>query len=329
MLCFALFLSMNNSPVKTIAVDLMGGDPDPGERLKAVKQFVAKNRSIEVMLFVDEQHHQSNATTYSGLESQQIHVIIAPQQVAMDDAPYQALRSKKNSSMSLAVKAVADGAADAVLTAGNTGALVVFAKAWLPSLSDVDRPALATVLPGDPKPTLLLDVGATLDYRAEDLFNLARLGVLAADQMLACGAQPEVALLNVGTEHIKGSDTIRQADHMLQNADLNYIGYCEGNHIFEGYADVVICDGFVGNTMLKACEGLMSLIAQNKSPLGQRSARGGFKKLLASISGFNFSPSQYNGALLLGMDGCVVKSHGGSDCRGFLAALERTKQYIK
>lgn len=318
-----------NNPIKTIAVDLMGGDPDPSERLKAVKKFIANNSAVKVMLFIDEHHQQSHPETYAGLESQQIHLVKAPQHVAMDEAPYQALRSKKNSTMSLAVKAVADGVADAVLTAGNTGALVVFAKAWLPTLSGIDRPALATVLPGQPKPTLLLDVGATLDYRAEDLFNLAHLGAMAADQMLGCGNQPEVALLNIGTEHIKGSDTIRQADQMLQNADINYIGYCEGNHLFEGYADVVVCDGFVGNTMLKACEGLMSLMAQNSSRMGASPVRSRFKKLMATISGFNFSPSQYNGALLLGLDGCVVKSHGGSDCRGFVAALERTKQYIK
>ncbi len=313
---------------KTIAVDLMGGDHDPAKRLKAVDVFAGKQKTCLIKLFVDERYYKKNESGFHQKGKDNIHVVQTPQCVAMDEKPLHALKYKKDSSLSLAIKAVADGAADAILTAGNTAALVVLAKAWLQSVNDIDRPALATVLPGYPKPTLLLDVGATLDYRADDLFNLARLGDAAAKQLLSCSDRPEIAILNVGTEHVKGNDTVRQADRLLQDSEFNYIGFCEGNHLFEGYADVVCCDGFVGNAVLKACEGMMDLIFKNDTHLFVNSSKNPIKKLFSVFRGFKFNPSQYNGALLLGLNACVMKSHGKSDSNGFLAALQKTWEYI-
>lgn len=306
----------------------MGGDHEPLQRLDAVRLFIRSHKSIAVQLFVEEAFYSSHIEFFKNL-SERIHVVKAQQQVVMSDTPFQVLKHKRDSSLSLAVKSVADGVSDAILTAGNTGALVAFAKTWLTPCGDIERPALVTILPGQPKPTLLLDVGATLDYRADDLFDLAQLGAQAADKLLGCGDNPEVALLNVGTEHKKGNDTVQQADRLLQDSDLNYIGFCEGTHLFEGFADVVCCDGFVGNITLKACEGMMTLMSQNSENMGNSRLTKLFKNFMASISGLNFNPSQYNGALLLGLDACVVKSHGNCDSKGFYAAIERAVSYLE
>ena len=283
---------------------------------------------MTVQLFVEEGFYLSHSEALTGLSSR-IHVIKSPQQVVMSDTPFQVLKHKRDSSLSLAVKSVADGVSDAILTAGNTGALVAFAKTWLKPCGEIERPALATILPGQPKPTLLLDVGATLEYRSDDLFDLAHLGAQAASRLLGCGDSPEVALLNVGTEHMKGNDTVQQADRLLQDSELNYIGFCEGTHLFEGFADVICCDGFVGNITLKACEGMMTMMSQSGENMGSSSLRKMFKSLMASISGLNYNPSQYNGALLLGLDACVVKSHGNCDSKGFYAAIERAVSYLE
>ncbi|WP_179952162.1 phosphate acyltransferase PlsX [Marinicella rhabdoformis] len=313
---------------KTIAIDLMGGDKDPLQRLDAVTSYVRNNKKVLFQLFVEEAFYSTHAEFFKNL-SNHIHIIKTPQQVVMSDTPFQVLKHKRNSTLSLAIKSVADGVSDAILTAGNTGALVAFAKTWLKPCGEIERPALATILPGQPKPTLLLDVGATLDYRADDLFDLAHLGAQAASKLLDCGDKPEVALLNVGTEHMKGNDAVQQADRLLQHAELNYVGFCEGTHLFEGFADVVCCDGFVGNITLKACEGMMTLMSQNSENMRNSRVTKLFKGFMASISGLNYNPSQYNGALLLGLDACVVKSHGNCDSKGFYAAIERAVSYLE
>lgn len=308
-----------------IAIDLLGGDDSPLSRIQAIKQFLSEQPDFEIKLFLND---STQATLNDALQQlgPRVHVHVVAGQVSMDESPLQALRKKQDSSLSLAVKAVADKQADAILTAGNSGALVGFAKYWLKAAFPIERPALATVLPGSPKPTLFLDIGATLEYRADDLYALAELGAAVAPGLLDCGNQPEVALLNVGTEHIKGHDTVQQADRLLQASDLNYVGFCEGSHLFAGYADVVCCDGFVGNIALKACEGVL----QQFKSVTKRSWWQRFKeKWLGHNNDDNFNPAQYNGALLLGLDGLVVKAHGNSNQHGFYHALVRTAKYIK
>ena len=314
-----------NNKLPVIAIDLMGGDDDPLGRLRAVKKFKESHPDFVIKLFINQSHLDSNQQHYQDLPSA-VTLVIAEHNISMDESPLVALRKKRLSSMSMAVKAVADDQADAVLTAGNSGALVAFAKYWLKSLSPIERPALATVLPGLPKSTLLLDVGATLEYNAGDLYALAEMGAQVAPHLLNCGENPEVALLNVGTEHIKGHDTVQQADRLLQESELNYLGFCEGTHLFKGYADVICCDGFVGNITLKACEGLMQQL-QLKPQLKW------WHKILPArfwqFNDVNFNPAQYNGALLLGLDGLVVKAHGNSDETDFYHALVRTAGYIQ
>ncbi len=314
-----------NSNLPIIAIDLMGGDHDPLGRLRAVKKFKAAYPQFAIKLFVNQDHFNKNHGDYQNLPNN-VTIITAEHSISMDESPLIALRKKRLSSLSMAVKAVADDQADVVLTAGNSGALVAFAKYWLKSLAPIERPALATVLPGFPKPTLLLDVGAMLEYNAGDLYGLAEIGAQVAPHLLNCGDNPEVALLNVGTEHIKGHDTVQQADRLLQESELNYLGFCEGTHLFKGYADVICCDGFVGNIALKACEGLMQQL-QQKPELKW------WQKILPSrfwqFNDVNFNPAQYNGALLLGLDALVVKAHGNSDETDFYHALIRTADYTQ
>ncbi|TDR16310.1 phosphate acyltransferase [Marinicella litoralis] len=310
-----------NDKKPVIAIDLMGGDDDPLSRLRAIKSFLLKEKSFKINLFVNQDFYKYQSKHFANLPANMA-VIQSEHSISMDESPLVALRKKRNSSLSMAIKAVADNQADVILSAGNSGALVAFAKYWLKPNAPIERPALATVLPGFPKPTLLLDIGATLEYRAEDLYALAELGAEIAPQLLACGNHPEVALLNVGTEHIKGHDTVQQADRLLQNSELNYLGFCEGTHLFKGYADVICCDGFVGNIALKACEGLAQQL-QLKQPLNW------WQKLFCQFNDVNFNPAQYNGALLLGLDGLVVKAHGNSNESDFHHALIRTAEYIK
>ncbi|WP_223789010.1 phosphate acyltransferase [Marinicella meishanensis] len=308
-----------------IAIDLLGGDDTPLSRVLAIQQFMAEQADFEIKLFLNQTTLDSLQDTLPSL-GPRLQPQVVEGQVTMDESPLLALRKKQDSSLSMAIKAVADKQADAILTAGNSGALVGFAKYWLKADFPIERPALATVLPGVPKPTLFLDIGATLEYRADDLYALAELGAAMAPGLLECGRQPEVALLNVGTEHIKGHDTVQQADRLLQASDLNYVGFCEGTHLFAGYADVVCCDGFVGNITLKACEGVL----QQFKPAPKRGWWQRFKALwLGQNKDDNFNPAQYNGALLLGLDGLVVKAHGNSNQHGFYHALVRTAKYIK
>ena len=316
---------MMNDKRPIIAIDLMGGDDDPLTRLRAIDSFVSNEQSFDVSLFIEQNYFIQNQMHFECLPLN-TSVIQTEYAVSMDESPLSALRKKRTSSLSMAIKAVAEHEADAILTAGNSGALVAFAKYWLQPHTPIERPALATVLPGFPKPSLLLDIGATLEYRAEDLYALAELGAEVAPKLLDCGNNPEVALLNVGTEHIKGHDTVQQADRLLQESDLNYLGFCEGSHLFKGYADVICCDGFVGNITLKACEGLLQQLQPKKPPNWWQKL---WMKWFGQFNDVNFNPAQYNGALLLGLDGLVIKAHGNSDQTEFFHALVRTADYIK
>lgn len=298
----------------------MGGDAPVSQRFDATLKFARKNPGIVVLVFMTESfaHHIKK---YANRMPDNWVTEVCATHIAMSESPLAALRNKQDSSLSLTVKALKEKRADAALSAGNTGALVAFSKHWLKLISPIDRPALATLLPGKPKPTLLLDVGASLEYRAQDFLNLAELGVQMAPRLIAGLKNPEVALLNVGTEHIKGHDTIQQADRLLQQSNLNYGGFCEGSDLFNGRHDVICCDGFVGNITLKACEGLIKNLQHKNSTFNWR-------RWIPGINTVKLNPAQYNGALLLGLDGLIIKSHGHSDAVAFYHALQRTADYI-
>ncbi len=300
-----------------IAVDLMGGDDYPDVRLDTVLAVSKSQPNIKFRVFVSKSYLDTISPRIAQLDRKTIEFLACGRSVSMAESPFSALRQKRESSLSLAIKDVADKKSNICVTAGNTGAMVALSKYWLNPLYDIERPVLATLLPSKSKRALLLDVGATIDARADELYNFARIG--SAWQTAFNGtANPTIALLNVGTEKNKGDDTVKQADVMLGESNLNYKGFCEGTHLFNGYADVICCNGFVGNITLKSCEAMASFIKNESSDPAKATIWQKIKKGMRIIE-----PDKYNGALLLGFDGLIIKSHGDCNALGFDAALHQ------
>jgi len=246
--------------------------------------------------------------------------------ISMDERPSQALRGKPDASMRIALELVRDGKAQACVSAGNTGALMALSRFVLKTLPGIDRPAMVAAIPTQAGYCQLLDLGANVDCSAENLYQFAVMGSVAAQ---ALGVhRPRVALLNIGTEDIKGNQQVKLAASLLQNArGLNYIGFVEGDGLYRGEADVVVCDGFVGNILLKSSEGLATMIGARIEAL----FRGG---LLARAAGAlampllkrlqaDLAPARHNGASFLGLQGIVIKSHGSAGVQGFQSAIQR------
>jgi glycerol-3-phosphate acyltransferase PlsX len=300
----------------TLSVDLMGGDNYPDERLESIVDFIKSHEDVNLRIFVSKSYYNtiSHRFSSSNPESKRLEFIQCERSVSMSESPFSALRQKRSSSLALAIKDVANKHSNICVTAGNTGAMVAFAKHMFNPIADIERPVLSVLLPSRSKRTLLLDVGATVDARADDMYQFARLGS-AWKQVLHDVENPKVALLNVGKEANKGNDTVKQADALLKESPLNYIGYCEGSHLFNAYADVICCNGFVGNITLKSCEAMATFIKGEHEP-AKKSLWQKFTKASSSIE-----PDKYNGALLLGLDGLVVKSHGNCNTIAFHSAL--------
>jgi glycerol-3-phosphate acyltransferase PlsX len=246
----------------------------------------------------------------------------------MDESPALALRNKKDSSMRVAINLVKQGEAQACVSAGNTGALMGIARFVLKMLPGVDRPAMISALPTTVgKPVYVLDLGANIESTSKHLVEYAIMGSIVAQASMANGERPKVALLNIGSEDIKGTSVIKEASQMLNELKVvNYIGYIEANDLFQAKADVIVCDGFVGNVALKMCEGTARFIL--------RGIKQGFKKnlltkfcqlfMLPVIGPIKkrIDPSRYNGASLLGLNGIVIKSHGNTSIAGYMTAIE-------
>ncbi|MEK9802193.1 MAG: phosphate acyltransferase PlsX [Curvibacter sp.] len=308
----------------TIAVDCMGGDHGPRVTLAACRNFLEHHPEAELLLV-------GLAEPLAGFAHARARVVAATEVVGMDDPIELALRKKKDSSMRVAIEQVKAGAAQAAVSAGNTGALMAIARYVLKTVDGIDRPAIATQLPNATGgATTVLDLGANVDCTAEHLLQFAVMGS-ALVSVLRDEANPSVGLLNIGEEVIKGNETIKKAGELLRSAansgDLNFYGNVEGNDIFKGTTDIVVCDGFVGNVALKTSEGLASMI-------------GGFLKeefsrnILTKIAAIFALPvllafkkrvdhRRYNGAALLGLRGLVFKSHGSADELAFEQALNR------
>jgi glycerol-3-phosphate acyltransferase PlsX len=308
------------NPIKTInsttiAVDLMGGDAYPDDRLETLLSVLKTQVDINFRVFLSSSYLNTITHRVHLLDKNRIVFIACGRSVSMEESPFSALRQKRDSSLSLAIKDVADNKSNVCITAGNTGAMVALAKHWLNPMSDIEKPVLATLLPSKSKRALLLDVGATIDARAYDLYNFARLG--SAWQQAVHGIKkPEVALLNVGMENNKGDDTVKQASALLTESDLNYKGFCEGTHLFKGYADVICCNGFVGNITLKSCEAMASFIKNESTDPTKTTIWQKIKKGMRIVE-----PDKYNGALLLGLDGLIIKSHGNCNAVSFESAI--------
>jgi glycerol-3-phosphate acyltransferase PlsX len=309
----------------TLAVDCMGGDHGPRVTLAACRAFLERHPEASLLLV-------GAPDALAGFAAHpRARIVPASEVVGMDDPIEIALRKKKDSSMRVAIQQVKDGAAQAAISAGNTGALMAIARYLLKTLNGIDRPAIAPQLPNAKGgATTVLDLGANVDCDAEDLLQFAVLGS-ALVSALTGNESPSVGLLNVGEEAIKGSETIKKASQLLRTAanskDLNFYGNVEGNDIFKGTTDIVVCDGFVGNVALKASEGVASMIGEFIRVEFSRSI---FTKIAAIVAypvlkAFKnrLDHRRYNGAALLGLRGLVFKSHGSADETAFGHALDR------
>jgi phosphate acyltransferase len=310
----------------TIAVDAMGGDQGLDLVMPAVVASVKQNPDVHFILVGDESGMRSrlprNLKDYPNIE-----LLHAEEVVEMDEPPAMALRKKKKSSMRLAINQVKEGKAAACVSAGNTGALMATARFVLKMLPGIDRPAIVSGFPSDTDHiTYMLDLGANVDSSAEHLHQFA---VMASLLVAAINKEdsPRVALLNVGEEDIKGNEVIKAAATLLaEESSINYVGFVEGDRLFRDEADVVVCDGFVGNVALKTAEGVVHFLKNQLKSVVMENWR---TKLMALLCKPLFlrarkrmDPDKYNGACFLGLNGVVIKSHGGTSIRGFTFALQ-------
>ncbi|MCY3751466.1 MAG: phosphate acyltransferase PlsX [Gammaproteobacteria bacterium] len=308
-----------------IALDAMGGDHGPGEIVPAAIHALKKHRDLELLLVGLEDIIKPRLAHLNHELAVRIQVLHAPEVVTMDEAPSSALRNKKNSSMRFAIEQVKKGQAQACVSAGNTGALMAISRYILKMLPGIDRPAICTIIPGINSHTHILDLGANVDSSPEQLFQFAVMGAELTGAVENIRA-PKVALLNVGTEENKGNDRVKKAKILLDRSHINFIGFVEGNHIYSGDADVIVCDGFVGNIALKASEGVVEFFLHHVTDGFQQNL---YSKLAALVSKpilesihRKTDPRRHNGASLLGLRGIVIKSHGSADRLSFAHAIE-------
>ncbi len=306
-----------------LALDAMGGDFGPEVTVPAATAALQRYPELSLTLVGDR---DLILTALGSVDESRCTVQHAPQKVEMDERPSSALRNKRESSMRVALDLVRAGAADACVSAGNTGALMAMARYVLKTLPGIDRPAICATMPGVKGTTHMLDLGANVDSRSEELFRFAVMGSVLCESV-DNRPNPRVALLNIGEEEIKGNDRVKQTALLLEQSSLNYRGFVEGNDIFTGKVDVIVCDGFVGNVALKASEGVASMLMHMAREEFMRNA-------LSKISGLfarpalqrlrgRVDPRRYNGASLLGLRSIVVKSHGGADIMSFGRAIDQ------
>ncbi len=313
----------------TLAIDCMGGDHGPSVTVPAALNFLRKDTDCSVILVGREE--VLNPMLAKAREEFGARLVVrhASEQVDMDDPVATALRVKKDSSMRVAAELVKSGEAQGAVSAGNTGALMAISRFVLKTLPGIDRPAIATSLPNINGYTYVLDLGANVDCEPEHLLQFAVMGAQLVSA-LEHKERPSVGLLNIGEEVIKGNDVVKRAGELLRDSGLNFYGNVEGDDIFKGTVDLVVCDGFVGNVTLKASEGLAHMVFD---ALRAEFTRNIFTKLAALMAlrvlkafKHRFDPRRYNGAGLLGLRGVVIKSHGSADAIAFFNALERAAE---
>lgn len=310
----------------TVAIDCMGGDFGPAVTVRAARDFVENHDDVKVILVGLE---EKISPFLARAVDSRIAVHHASEIVAMDEAPALALRNKKDSSMRVAINLVKQGEADACVSAGNTGALMAISRFVLKMLPGIDRPAICAILPTAKGHSHVLDLGANVDCSPE---HLLQFGIMGASLVAAMEHKdrPTVGILNIGAEAIKGNDVVKRAAELLRESGLNFVGNVEGDGIYKGEAEVIVCDGFVGNVALKASEGLAQMLA---TFLKREFNRNLLTKLVALIAlpvlnSFkkHVDHRRYNGATLLGLKGIVVKSHGSADVFSFANAIERAAE---
>jgi len=309
----------------TIALDAMGGDHGPVVTIPAALNALKKRHDLKLILVGDQAQLMAALQQQGGDVGGRLIIQHASQQVAMDESPALALRSKKDSSMRVAINLVKEGTASACVSAGNTGALMATARFVLKTLPGVDRPAIISTLPAIKGHTHMLDLGANVDSTADHLFQFAVMGSVLTSAVENI-ERPTVGLLNIGSEEMKGNERVKEAAQLLtDSANINYVGFVEGDDIFKGTVDVVVCDGFVGNVALKTCEGVAKMISSSlkeeflRTPLTRLAALCARPVLNAFRA--KYDPRNYNGASFVGLTGIVVKSHGGADELSFETAI--------
>jgi glycerol-3-phosphate acyltransferase PlsX len=309
----------------TIALDAMGGDNAPGVILDGTELARERYPGLRFVLFGDGPQLEAGLAGRQKLK-ECCSVVHAESVVDGSMKPSQALRKGRTSSMGLAIQAVSEGTANVAVSAGNTGALMALSKFILRTMPGIERPALVTLLPTRRGESAMLDLGANVECSAENLVQFAVMGAAYARVVLGV-SRPKVALLNIGTEELKGNEEVKQAAEELRAADtpFEFVGFAEGNDLGQGNADVYVTDGFTGNVALKTMEGTATLIgdlfrrAFRNSPmsmLGYLMARGGLRTLRAHLD-----PNTHNGGMFVGLNGLVVKSHGGANAAGIASAI--------
>ena len=311
----------------------MGGDHGPRVTVPAALEFRRAHPDVGIVLVGLSAAIEAELARHGAASAAGLRVHHASEIVAMDEPPVQAMRYKKDSSMRVAVNLVKAGEAHACVSAGNTGALMAISRFVLKTLPAIDRPAIATVLPNMLGGyTYVLDLGANVDCTPEQLMQFGVMGAMLV-AAVEHKERPSVGLLNIGIEDIKGNDTVKQAAELLRASGLNFHGNVEGDDIYKGTVDVVVCDGFVGNSVLKASEGVATMIV---AFLRQEFSRNPWRKISALIAmpvlkalRARMDPGRYNGASLLGLKGVVIKSHGSADQYAFGQALKRAAEEVR
>ena len=316
----------------TVAIDCMGGDHGPHVTVPAALAFLGQEQQAAAILVGREDKINHELKHHAGAFGPRLVVRHASEVVTMDEAPASALRNKKDSSLRVAVDLVKSGEAQACVSAGNTGALMAISRFVLKTLPGIDRPAIASTLPTLKGRVYVLDLGANVDCTAE---HLLQFGIMGSELVTAVEhkQKPKVGLLNIGEEDIKGNEVVKAAAVLLRESDLNFLGNVEGDDIYKGKTDVVVCDGFVGNVALKTSEGLAQM-------LGTYLREEFNRNLLTKAAGLVAMPvinafkkrvdhRRYNGASLLGLKGIVVKSHGAADAYAFGFALRRAFEEVR
>jgi phosphate acyltransferase len=316
----------------TVAVDCMGGDHGPHVTVPAVVEYLRRNSGTQIVLVGLPEVIESELRALKSAQNPQLRIHPASEVVGMDESPALALRGKKNSSMRVALDLVKSGVAQACVSAGNTGALIATSRFVLKTLPGIDRPALAVVLPTIRGHTYVLDLGANVDCSAE---HLLQFGVMGATLVATVENKdrPTIGLLNIGEEEIKGNEVVKQAAELLRDSGLNFYGNIEGNDIYKGTTDVVVCDGFVGNVALKTSEGVAQMLSTYLREEFKRNLLTKFAGLVALpvIKAFKrrVDHRRYNGASLLGLRGIVIKSHGSADSHAFRFAIARAVDEVR
>jgi glycerol-3-phosphate acyltransferase PlsX len=315
-----------------LAIDAMGGDFAPRNIVAGAVEALHDNSHINHLYLVGDQTRIGVELRKLGAADNRIEVIHASEVIEMDDPPVQSVRRKKDSSMGRAIDIVKRGEADAVVSAGNTGALLTASHLKLRTLEGVDRPGLAVLLPAPENVFVLMDAGANLEPHPSNLVQYAIMGSMYSKQILGY-ERPRVAVLSIGTEEMKGNELTLEAHRLLKQTDLNFVGNIDGHDLFSNHADVIVTDAFVGNAVLKACESTARLVSSwlkdeiKRNPLrmlGALLANGAFQALKRKAD-----PDEYGGAVLLGINGICIKAHGASSPKAVKNAIRVATEFVE